>query len=139
MPTGTPSRRSRWLRRAPAQVGRDGERIAALLYLLRGHVIVARDVRTSAGQVDLVCRRGRTLIVVEVKRRLRRAGAYRALDDLSRRQEERLLAATAQLQRRYRWAQGARIDLVTIDGWRVRIRRSAITHERLRERSARFP
>ncbi len=138
MPTGTRSRRSRWLRRAPAQVGRDGERLAALLYLLRGYAIVGRNVRLPAGQVDLVCRRGSLLVVVEVKRRLRR-GHYRALDDLSWRQEKRLLAATAQLQRRHRWARGARIDVVAIDGWRVRIWRGAITRERLRDRSARLP
>ena len=135
MPTGTPSRRSRWLRRTPAQVGRDGELLAALLYLLRGYVIVGRDVRMPAGQVDLVCRRGRLLVIVEVKRR-RTPGRYGAVHALSWRQEERLLAATAQLQRRHRWARAARIDLVTIDGWRVRIWRNAVTRERHRRDSA---
>ncbi len=135
MPTGTPSRRSRWLRRTPAQVGRDGELFAALLYLLRGYLIVARDVRMPAGQVDLVCRRGRLLVVVEVKRR-RTRGRFGAVHALSRRQEERLLAATTQLERRHRWATTARIDLVTIDGWRVRIWRSAVTRERHRRDSA---
>lgn len=135
MPTGTPSRRSRWLRRTPAQVGRDGERLAALLYLLRGYLIVDRDVRMPAGQVDLVCRRGRLLVVVEVKRR-RLHGRFPAVHALSWRQEERLLAATTQLQRRHRWATAARIDLVTIDGWRVRIWRSAVTRERHRRDSA---
>lgn len=135
MPIGTPSRRSRWLRRTSAQVGRDGERIAALLYLVRGYVIVARDVRVPPGQVDLVCRRGRLLVVVEVKRR-RTRGRYGALHALSWRQEERLLAASAQLLRRYSWARAARIDLVAIDGWRVRIWRSVVTHERHRRSSA---
>jgi putative endonuclease len=134
VPTGTPSRRSRWLRRTPAQAGRDGERIAALLYLLRGYTIVGRDVRMSAGQVDLVCRRGRLLVVVEVKRR-RTRGRYGAVHALSWRQEERLLAATAQLQRRYPWARAARIDLVAIDGWHVRIWRNAVTRERHRRDS----
>lgn len=131
MPTGTPSRRSRWLRRTPTQVGRDGELLAALLYLLRGYVIVGRDVRMPAGQVDLVCRRGRRLIVVEVKRR-RTPGRYGAVHALSWRQEERLLAATGQLLRRHTWARTARVDLVAIDGWRVRIWRNAVTRERHR-------
>ena len=134
MPTGTPSRRSRWLRRTPAQAGRDGEVLAALLYLLRGYVIVGRDVRMPAAQVDLVCRRGRLLVVVEVKRR-RTRGRYGAVHALSWRQEERLLAATAQLQRRYPWSRAARIDLVAMDGWRVRIWRNAVTRERHRRDS----
>ena len=136
VPTGIPSRRSRWLRRTPAQVGRDGELIAALLYLVRGYLIVGRDVRMPAGQLDLVCRRGRLLVVVEVKRR-RTHGRYGAVHALSWRQEERLLAATTQLQRRYPWARAARIDLVAIDGWRARMWRNAVTRERHRWDSAR--
>lgn len=109
--------------------------LAALLYLVRGYLVIGRDVRLSGGQVDLVCRRGRLLVVVEVKRR-RRRGRFGAVHALSRRQEERLLRATTQLERRHRWATAARIDLVTIDGWRVRIWRSAVTRERHRRDSA---
>ncbi len=109
--------------------------LAALLYLLRGYVIVGRDVRMPAAQVDLICRRGRLLVVVEVKRR-RTRGRYGAVHALSWRQEERLLAATAQLQRRYPWSRAARIDLVAIDGWHVRIWRNAVTRERHRRDSA---
>jgi putative endonuclease len=109
--------------------------LAALLYLVRGYLIVGRDVRMPAAQVDLVCRRGRLLVVVEVKRR-RTHGRYGSVHALGWRQEERLLAATAQLQRRHRWARAARIDLVAIDGWQVRIWRNAVTRERHRRDSA---
>jgi putative endonuclease len=115
-------------------VGRNGERFAALLYLVRGYLIVGRDVRMPGGQVDLVCRRGRLLVVVEVKRR-RTRGRFGAAHGLSWRQEECLLVAAAQLQRRHRWARAARIDLVAIDGWRVRVWRSAVTRERHRRDS----
>jgi putative endonuclease len=109
--------------------------LAALLYLVRGYLIVGRDVRMPAAQVDLVCRRGRLLVVVEVKRR-RTHGRYGSVHALGWRQEERLLAATAQLQRRHRWARAARIDLVAIDGWQVRVWRNAVTRERHRRDSA---
>ena len=134
MRTGTRSRRSAWPRRTSAQAGRDGERLAALVYLLRGYRVIGRDVRTPHGQVDVVCRRGRLLVVVEVKRR-RTRGLYGAAHALSRAQAERLDAATAFLQRRYRWARASRIDFVAIDGWRVRIHRSAVTAAQVRRRS----
>lgn len=65
-------------------------------------------------------------MVVEVKRR-RTRGLYGAEAALSWRQEQRLLDASGQLLRRYRWAHAARIDLVAIDGWRVRVWRNAVT------------
>lgn len=134
MSTATRSPRSRWPRRSPAQAGRDGERLAALLYLLRGYRVIGRDVRTPYGQLDVVCRRGRLLVVVEVKRR-RTRGRYGAAHALSRVQAERLDRATAHLQRRCRWASGSRIDLVAIDGWRVRVHASAVTSAQVRRRS----
>ena len=47
--------------------------------------------------------------------------------------------AAGVLQRRYRWATGTRIDVVAIDGWRVRILRNSVTSERHGRRSTRFP
>ena len=121
MRTGTRSRRSAWPRRSPAQAGRDGERFAALLYLLCGYRVVGRDVRTPHAQVDLVCRRGGTLVVVEVKRR-RTRGLRDASAGLSPRQAARLRAAARHMRATCSWARTARVDLVAIDGWRVRIR-----------------
>lgn len=46
-----------------------GERRAAWFYRLRGFRIVARNVRTRAGEIDLIARRGRTVVVAEVKTR----------------------------------------------------------------------
>jgi len=104
-------------RRAP--YGRAGERIAVLHYRLRGYRVLGRRVRTSAGEVDLVVRRGRTLVVVEVKRR-RRAGPETRW--LSSAQERRVRAAAVRLRRDAAWARAVRVDLVTIEGWRVHVR-----------------
>ena len=54
---------------SPRELGRLGERRAAWFYLLRGYAIVARNVRLPAGEIDLVVRRGRTLVIAEVKTR----------------------------------------------------------------------
>jgi putative endonuclease len=54
---------------AAAALGRAGERRAAWFYRLRGYRIVARNVRLASGEIDLVVRRGKTLVIAEVKTR----------------------------------------------------------------------
>ena len=56
---------------APARLGRMGERRAAWFYRLRGFRIVARNVRTRTGEIDLIVRRGSRLVFCEVKMRSR--------------------------------------------------------------------
>lgn len=51
------------------QLGKRGERRAAWFYRLRGYRIIERNVRLPAGEIDLVARRGSTLVVAEVKTR----------------------------------------------------------------------
>lgn len=51
------------------ELGRLGERYAAWFYRLRGYRVVARNVRTRDGELDLIVRRGSTLAFVEVKSR----------------------------------------------------------------------
>src|SRR5918992_4680158 len=51
--------------------GRKGETLAAWFLRLKGWRILARRVKTPRGEVDLVARRGRTVVFVEVKWRAR--------------------------------------------------------------------
>jgi len=53
----------------PRALGAKGERRAAWFYRLRGYVVVARNVRLPAGEIDLVVRRGATIVIAEVKSR----------------------------------------------------------------------
>ena len=62
-PGSTERRRLAW------RYGRFGESLCGWRLRLAGWRIVARDVRTPVGEIDLVCRRGRTLAFVEVKAR----------------------------------------------------------------------
>jgi putative endonuclease len=49
--------------------GRRGEAIAALYLGFKGYRIVARRVKTPVGEIDLIARRGRVTVFVEVKAR----------------------------------------------------------------------
>lgn len=50
-------------------LGRAGERRAERFYRLRLYSVLARNLRYSDGEIDLVLRRGRTVVFAEVKTR----------------------------------------------------------------------
>ena len=60
-----------------AELGPIGERRALWYFRLRGYRIVARNVRLRRGEIDLIVRRGRTLVFVEVKTRQSLAAVFR--------------------------------------------------------------
>lgn len=72
-----------------------GERIAARHYRLRGYRILAANVRVGGNELDLIVRRGRHLVFVEVKERSRDAfgGPVAAVDREKRRRVRRAAAA----------------------------------------------
>jgi putative endonuclease len=51
--------------------GQCAEDIAALYLAARGLELLARNVRCKAGEIDLVCREGATLVLIEVRQRAR--------------------------------------------------------------------
>jgi putative endonuclease len=50
-------------------LGRLGEDAALAWYLRHGYEIVQRNWSCRAGEIDLICRRGRLLVICEVKTR----------------------------------------------------------------------
>lgn len=68
--------------------GRFGEALCAWRLRLVGYRVIARDVRTPVGEIDLIVRRGRTLAFVEVKARRRTDGEV-----LTTRQRRRIVRA----------------------------------------------
>ncbi len=94
------------------RTGRRAEQVAALWLRLKGWRILAGRVKTPVGEVDLVARRGRTLIFVEVKARATTREAGFALDDWRLR---RVTAAAEALVPRYgRPGDVMRIDVIYI-------------------------
>ena len=54
---------------AAPDLGRAGEELAAAWYRRAGFAVVAQNWRCELGEIDLVCVRGRLLVVCEVKSR----------------------------------------------------------------------
>jgi len=77
-------------RRAAEARGRRAERRAIWLLRLKGYRILAARLRTPAGEIDVLARRGRLVAVVEVKAR---ASLAEALEAVSPRQQQRIATA----------------------------------------------
>jgi putative endonuclease len=73
------------LRRAAERRGRRAETLAAWFLRLRGYRLLARRFRTPVGEIDLVMRRGRTIVFVEVKQRPSETEALEAVTAKGRR------------------------------------------------------
>lgn len=97
--------------------GRRAEGYAAIWLQLKGYRILARRVRTPAGEIDLVVRRGRQVAFVEVKAR----GDLRAAAEaLNSRGTHRIGQAAKFLLSRYLKAgESARFDAVLVRPWRL--------------------
>ena len=92
--------------------GRRGEGIAAWYLRLTGWHVLARRVKTPRGEIDLVARRGRTLVFFEVKWRSSVAERDLALDSYRLR---RVAAAAAAVAPRFaRPGEDLRIDAILL-------------------------
>jgi len=105
-------------------LGARAERRAAWFYRLRGFRIVGRNVRTPYGELDLVVRRGRTLVFVEVKAR-RSIGAGEGLESVTRAKQGRIERLAAAWLQRTPHEGPIRYDVLSLQ-WNGR--RFAITH-----------
>src|SRR5436309_6305643 len=77
-------------RQVAFRLGLSAESRAAALLIAKGYRIVARRWRSPVGEVDIVARRRKTLIFIEVKARERLDDAAEAV---IRRQQRRIIAA----------------------------------------------
>lgn len=99
-------------RQQAERFGRRAESLASLWLMLRGWRILARRVKTHAGEVDLIARRGRIVAFIEVKARRTEAQLALAIDA---RRLKRVAAAANQLWQSYaRPGDDVRIDVMLL-------------------------
>lgn len=72
------------------QTGLQAEALAGWFLRLKGYRIIATRMKTPVGEIDLIAKRGRTLVFVEVKARGTMAGA---LESVQKRQSGRIIRA----------------------------------------------
>jgi putative endonuclease len=75
-------------------LGRLGESQAAAHYRAEGYAVLAQNWRCPAGEIDLICARGRTLVICEVKARSRTATGH-PLEAVTRAKQMRLRRVAA--------------------------------------------
>jgi len=99
------------------RLGRRGEWLAAWYLRLKGWRIVARRVKCPRGEVDLIARRGNTVIFTEVKWRERAVDLDLAIDEWRLR---RVVAAAQTIAHRHsRPGDDLRIDVLLLAPWRI--------------------
>jgi len=99
-------------RRTAEAAGRRGERLAAWWLRLKGWRILDQRVRTPAGEVDLVARKGALIAFVEVKTRASAGELDYAIDQ---RRLARVAAAAELLMPRYATAgEDIRVDVILL-------------------------
>jgi putative endonuclease len=99
-------------------LGRRGEWWASWFYRFHGYLIVGRNVRLPAGEIDLIARRGRLTILAEVKtRQSLRFGE--GIEAVNHRKRARLILLGEQYLGRHPEA-FLRYDIVSLywTGWR---------------------
>ena len=100
---------------SPREVGATGEKTAESFLKRRGYKILARNVRSRYGEIDIIARKDRGLVFVEV--RTRRGSAFGTPEEsVTSAKRERLVAlAESYLQSLEKMPSSWRIDLVAVE------------------------
>ena len=110
-----------------ARTGQIAEDRAARFLELQKLPVIARNHRCRGGEIDLVCRDGRTLIFVEVRSRKNGDFGGAAASITIAKQRRIALAARHYLAATGRSGRDCRFDCVLIDGERIEWIRNAFS------------
>ena len=114
-------------RRAAEACGRLAENVVADCWQARGYNVLARRLRTGAGEIDLIVADAQTLLFIEVKARKTMNEAAYAVQP--RQQRQLLLAAEAAIAMNETWRRPeTRFDVALVCGGTVDYIEDAIRH-----------
>lgn len=95
--------------------GQWSEKIAALYLRFKGYEVLANRFKTPVGEIDLLVRKGKTLIAIEVKSRKTREEAAMALTSS---QQQRIEKALLYYLTRKPSSLDLRFDVVLVSPWK---------------------
>lgn len=95
--------------------GQEGEAEAERYLRRKGYRIVARNLRSALGELDLVAEDGRTLVFIEVK--ARRTGEFGgAIHAVHRQKQQKLIRLASQFLAQRHWTdRSCRFDVVLLE------------------------
>ena len=99
--------------RRQLELGRSGEKAAAELLKRRGYEVVGAGFTARRGEIDLICRRGGDLVIVEVKTRTSEAFGTPA-EAVGPRKRRALTAAAAEYRLLSGWKGPIRYAVVAL-------------------------
>ncbi len=106
-------------KKGTSELGKRGEMIAAARLQRSGYRVVAKNVRTRIGEIDLICEAPdkQTVVVVEVKTRRRGEGDRPPAEaSITRRKGAKLAALTRWMRRSNGWEnRPVRIDVISVE------------------------
>ena len=101
--------------RRELELGRAGEKAAAELLKRRGYEVIGAGFTARRGEIDLICRRGGELVIVEVKTRTTEAFGTPA-EAVGPRKRRALAAAAAEYRLLAGWKGPIRYAVVALVG-----------------------
>jgi putative endonuclease len=97
-------------------IGIWGEDLARSYLEEKGYEIVARNVRTTHGEIDIIANKDGLMVFVEVKTRTSHFFAYPEASVTQRKQTHMLLAAEAYLNQHPECSDSWQFDVIAIEG-----------------------
>ena len=101
-------------------MARRGEDLVAAWYVERGHEIVARNWRSTRGEIDIIARKGRLVVICEVKTRTSNSHGS-ALEAVGVRKQERLRRATCDWLEQTQTRCRVRFDVAAVTGTSIEV------------------
>ncbi len=111
-------KRSTSIRKKSEKFGRLGEEIAALFLRLKFYSIIAKRVKTPLGELDIVAKKGKYLIFVEVKTRKKQENLGEALEAVNKRRISRASALFLSQNKKY-YDYNLRFDVIFLTPYRL--------------------
>lgn len=108
-------------------IGQRGEDAAARFVEKRGLTILTRNFHCRGGEIDLVCRDGKTLVFVEVRLRGKASHGGAGASITATKQSRIVLAAQHYLARHNGFDADCRFDCILIDGQEIEWIRDAFS------------